>query len=78
VVAYTPIRQFYSPNYERFDPKNEQADIRTTLYWNPQVLTTKKPVVLSFFNNDVSKSFRVVIEGMTREGMLTHYEQIME
>ncbi|MGN6402253.1 MAG: hypothetical protein ACTHMD_17470 [Flavisolibacter sp.] len=80
VMGYTPIKEFYSPNYDRFDKRNEQKDVRTTLYWNPMVITTpqKRSVKLNFYNNDVSKSFRVVIEGMTKEGLLTHYEEIME
>jgi hypothetical protein len=80
IAGYTPIKQFYSPNYDRFDPRNDHLDIRTTLYWNPLLLTTQKnkTIKLNFYNNDVTKSFRVVIEGMTRDGLLTHYEQIME
>lgn len=80
VSGYTAIRQFYSPNYSSFNAANEKRDIRTTLYWNPQVTTTalKNKVRIFFYNNDVSKSFRVVIEGMTKDGQLTHLEQIME
>jgi hypothetical protein len=80
IAGYTPVKQFYSPNYERFDQRNEQQDIRTTLYWNPLITTSPKSpkVKLTFFNNDISQSFRVVIEGVTKEGLLTHYEQIME
>lgn len=80
VFGYTPIREFYAPNYSTFNQQNEQRDIRTTLYWNPAVLTSpeKKSTVLTFYNNDVSKAFRVVIEGMTRDGRLAHVEQIME
>jgi len=80
VAGYTPIKQFYSPNYDRFDPRNDHLDIRTTLYWNPLLETTQKnkTIKLSFYNNDVTQSFRVVIEGMTKDGLLTHYEQIME
>jgi hypothetical protein len=80
VAGYTPIKQFYSPNYDSFDPKNQQPDVRTTIYWNPQLRTTakKRTVTVSFYNNDVTKSFRVVIEGMTKDGLLSHYEQIME
>ena len=37
-----------------------------------------RQVVLTFYNNDVSNAFRVVIEGMTRDGRLAHLEQIME
>ena len=80
VSGYSPIRQFYSPNYSSFSVANEKRDLRTTLYWNPQVATTplKNKMKLSFYNNDVSKSFRVVIEGITKDGQLVHLEQIME
>ncbi len=80
VFGYTPIRQFYSPNYASLNPLNEQQDLRTTLYWNPAVTTTPQQpqVILSFYNNDVTKAFRVVIEGFTKDGRLAHVEQVME
>lgn len=80
IVGYTPLKEFYSPNYSSFNQHNEQPDIRTTLYWNPMVMTTatRRSIVFSFYNNDVTKAFRIVIEGVSKEGLLTHYEQIME
>ncbi|MGZ8541829.1 MAG: hypothetical protein ACXWV6_14335, partial [Chitinophagaceae bacterium] len=80
VSGYTSIKEFYSPNYATFNTRNEQPDLRTTLYWNPSVITApqKNQVVLSFYNNDVSQAFRVIIEGMTRDGKLAHIEQMME
>jgi hypothetical protein len=80
IAGYTPIREFYSPNYDRFDKRNDQKDVRTTLFWSPMIITTGKSrlVKLSFFNNDVTKAFRVVIEGVSKEGLLTHYEEVME
>ncbi len=80
VTGYSLIRQFYAPNYDTYKSENERRDVRTTLYWNPQVVTTpqKNQVTLTFYNNDVTKAFRVVIEGMTHEGQLAHVEQIME
>jgi hypothetical protein len=74
------IKEFYAPNYGSFKPGNDQRDLRTTLYWNPSIILTpqKRETVLTFYNNDVSKAFRVIIEGMTRDGRLTHIEQIME
>lgn len=79
-TGYTAIRQFYSPDYSTIKEENEKQDLRTTLYWNPQVQTSagKNKVVLSFYNNDVTKAFRVVIEGMTKDGRLAHVVQIME
>jgi hypothetical protein len=80
ITGYTPIRQFYSPNYGTFDPRHEQRDLRTTLYWNPFITTAGKQnsVKLTFYNNDVTKAFRVIIEGITKEGQLTHFETIIE
>ena len=80
VFGYNSVKEFYSPNYATFNQRNEQRDIRTTLYWNPSISTTpqKNKIVVSFYNNDVSQSFRVVLEGMTRDGKLAHIEQIME
>jgi len=75
VTGYTAIRQFYSPDYDTTN--TDQKDLRTTLYWNPSVITTpaQNKVTLSFFNNDVSHSMRVIIEGMNKEGQLTHEEK---
>jgi hypothetical protein len=80
IAGYSPIKEFYSPNYDRFDPRNDRLDIRSTLFWSPIISANQKnkTVKLSFYNNDVTKAFRVVIEGMTKDGLLTHYEQIME
>jgi hypothetical protein len=80
VSGYTPIKQFFAPNYSSFQQRNEERDLRTTLYWNPLLTTTpsKQMVKFTFHNNDVSQSFRVVIEGMSSDGKLTRLEQIME
>ena len=61
-------------------PENEKKDIRTTLYWNPNIILSpgKRQAVVTFYNNDVSDYFRVVIEGMTSDGRLAHIEQVME
>jgi hypothetical protein len=79
VMGYSNIREFYSPDYSRFDRRNEQPDVRTTLYWNPGVIATKgRPVKLSFYNNDVTKAFRIIITGMTKDGLMTYHQEMME
>ena len=80
VSGYTAIRQFYSPNYEAVSEDNDKKDLRSTIYWNPSVVTVpgKNKVILTFFNNDITNAFRVVIEGMTKDGRLAHVEQVME
>jgi hypothetical protein len=80
VSGYTAIRQFYSPDYETLTPENDKKDLRTTLYWNPSVITVpgQNKVTLKFFNNDITDAFRIIIEGMTKDGRLAHVEQKME
>lgn len=80
VSGYTAIRQFYSPDYSKVSEENEKQDLRTTLYWNPRVETNgvNNKVLLTFYNTDVTKAFRVVIEGMTKDGRLAHVVQVME
>jgi len=80
VQGYNSMKEFYSPNYLSFDPANDKKDLRTTLYWNPNVNTTplKNNALLKFYNNDISNAFRVVIEGMSADGRLVHLESIMD
>jgi hypothetical protein len=78
LTGYTNYKEFYSPNYTAEPTK--VPDVRTTLYWNPYVLTDKKTklVKLNFFNNDVTTKFRIVIEGMNAAGKLTRIEKIIQ
>ncbi len=80
VIGYTIMKDFYSPNYGTIDSRNEAQDVRSTLYWNPMILTTGEnhKIVLSFYNNDVTDAFRVIVEGVTKDGRLTHVEKVLE
>ncbi len=80
IMGYSIIRDFYSPNYQVFDQKNEQADYRTTLLWEPMILTKpgKSKKIIAFFNTDITKSFRIIIEGVSSDGQLTRFEQVID
>jgi hypothetical protein len=80
LVGYSMPKEFYSPNYLENSPLNEAEDLRTTLYWKPYLLTDKESrrVSIDFFNNDISKKLRVVLEGFNEDGKLTHIEQIIQ
>ncbi len=81
VEGYTNIREFYSPKYLTTEPApGADRDVRTTLYWNPNVTIDPrtKQAVISFYNNDVTDAFRVVIQGMTADGKIAHLEERME
>jgi hypothetical protein len=80
LIGYSMPKEFYSPNYLVNNPLNEAEDLRTTLYWKPFVLTDRdnKRISVDFFNNDITKKFRVVLEGFNEDGKLTHIEQIVQ
>jgi len=80
LVGYAVMKEFYVPNYLENNPENEKEDIRTTLYWKPFVLTDKdnRKVSIKFFNNDISKKLRIVLEGVNEDGKLTHIEKIIQ
>ena len=73
--GYSVIKEFYSPDY-RVD-KSKKADQRITLYWNPSVIVADKnpKIPLVFYNNDRSRQFKVVIEGLTTEGKMLMIEK---
>ena len=78
LAGYTPYKEFYSPNYSVNN--TSQPDVRTTLYWNPFVLTDKKNKTyrIEFYNNDISKKLRIILEGVNAEGKLTRIEKILQ
>jgi hypothetical protein len=80
IPGYNSAKQFYSPDYSKYDERNTDADYRSTLYWNPFILTDKssRRQLFTFYNNDVTRRFRVVIEGCDEQGRLTRIEKIFE
>jgi hypothetical protein len=80
LIGYAAPKEFYNPDYLQNNPLNEAEDLRTTLYWKPYVLTGKdqKHIVFDFFNNDITRKLRIVLEGFNEDGKLTHIEQIIQ
>jgi hypothetical protein len=80
LTGYAAPKEFYSPDYSKEMAEHELPDIRTTLYWAPYILTDKNnhKITLHFYNNDVSKRLRIILEGMNEDGQLTRVEKIIE
>ena len=78
IPGYTPDREFFSPDYSTPSPDHDQEDVRTTLYWNPFIMTDKnnRRQFFTFYNNDITRKIRVVIEGINAEGKLTRMERV--
>lgn len=80
VAGYTYRKEFYSPNYAAISPMNDKEDVRSTLYWNPMVVTTTENhiVKFQFYNNDVTDSFRIILEGISKDGKVTRVEKVIQ
>lgn len=65
-------REFYSPSYDlRFADSLTEKDIRSTIYWNPEVHVDNTGIAqVTFFNSDVKTSIKGTIEGIGVGGLL--------
>lgn len=79
IRGFTPAKEFYSPDYAS-EPEALGGDARLTLYWNPNLLLlgAQHTARIAFYNNDMSKKLRIVVEGMGLNGKVTRVERIIE
>jgi hypothetical protein len=78
-IGYIPHREFYTPNYTENSQENIY-DLRTTLLWNPWITLDKnhQKVKIDFYNNDVTNTFRLVLEGMDNKGKLFSIQKVLK
>ena len=74
-LGYQLPVDFYSPKYDTQESKdNPNPDLRTTIYWKPDVLTDDEGnAELDFYSSDGSATYSVIIEGVSDDGKLIHY-----
>ena len=68
-VGFNVVKEFYSPDYD--DPKTNQQfqDLRSTIYWNPKLITDKNGTAkFSYFNASTPGNYRITIEGLDAFG----------
>jgi hypothetical protein len=76
--GYSVSREFYSVDYEVLSPSSSFTDIRPTLYWNPNLTPDKNGTgLIRFFNDDATKTFKVVIEGIDAEGKVLSIQKVI-
>jgi hypothetical protein len=79
-VGYTLVKEFYSPDYAISNPDHDLPDQRTTLYWNPflRADSATGSTQFSFYNNDLTERFHIVIEGMDDMGRIGRIDTTIE
>jgi TonB-dependent SusC/RagA subfamily outer membrane receptor len=70
-IGFTAMKQFYVPAYDKAETKKDMADFRSTIYWNPTVITdTTGNAKVNYFNADGTGTYRIVVEGLDIYGRL--------
>ncbi|MFI5159744.1 MAG: TonB-dependent receptor plug domain-containing protein [Sphingobacteriales bacterium] len=67
--GYYKAREFYSPKYNASNTSGGHPDVRSTIYWNPNVITdTSGNASFEYYNADGKGSYSVIIEGIDTNG----------
>jgi hypothetical protein len=71
-TGFYKAREFYSPKYDTpVAINNKQRDLRSTVYWKPELKTNKDgEAIFDFYNADGIGTYRVIIEGIDDKGNL--------
>ncbi|TAN02144.1 MAG: hypothetical protein EPN39_00490 [Chitinophagaceae bacterium] len=79
IPGYSIVRQFYSPDYSVNKKVNELPDKRATLYWNPDLVadSARHSITFSFYNTDITKRMRIIIEGISNDGKIGRVEEVI-
>lgn len=71
-LGFQPPAEFYSPRYDTALKRNSnKPDLRTTIYWNPDIKTSESgEVSFSFYTADANTTYSVVVEGISEDGKI--------
>ena len=74
--AYKPLvpvitKDFYSPKYALPQQETNIRDMRSTIYWNPEVMTDDNgKALISFYTSERSSNYLIILQGMDFRGGL--------
>jgi hypothetical protein len=68
--GYNEARIFYSPKHHVTLESGYKPDLRTTLFWEPNLrLENNKDLYLNYYNIDNSSTIKINVEGITTTGI---------
>lgn len=80
IKGYDVVKKFFSPYYDIKSVPQPDSDTRDLLLWQtilaPTIEIDKTRAV--FFNNDNSRRYKVIIQGITETGLPVYVEKIIE
>jgi len=70
-MGFYKARQFYSPKYDGNNWVGKQKDLRSTVYWNPEIKTGPDGnASFEYYNADTPGNYKIIIEGIDTDGNL--------
>jgi hypothetical protein len=70
ISGYSKPRIFYSPNHSSDDKSIYNPDLRTTLFWEPNIIIrNNEDSFLNYFNSDNLSTIKINVEGITNTGI---------
>ncbi|MDQ7948004.1 MAG: hypothetical protein REI93_04145 [Pedobacter sp.] len=70
-LNYGNARVFYEPKYNSTNRSSIRPDYRSTIYWNPNVMTDEKGLAnFSFFSADRKGTYTIWVEGADMQGKI--------
>ena len=77
---YSPIREYYAPEYQEPEKIDWTVpDRRTLLYWKPNIVTNSEGLAkTTFFNGDLTGKMVIICEGITSNGKVGYSELFFE
>ncbi|WP_460220090.1 hypothetical protein [Psychroserpens sp. MEBiC05023] len=71
ISVFAQEKEFYVPKYDNDDFNSNTLDLRTPLYWNPEITTDDQGrALIDYYNSDVKGDFIIILEAITNSGML--------
>jgi hypothetical protein len=78
MTGFNKSYSFFQPDYSRQESQTIE-DRRTTLFWNPDITFEKNGnAKIKFYNNSSAKSFKIIIQGMDKNGKFYFIESYLQ
>lgn len=77
--GYAVVREFYSPDYSVAQKNPSMQDLRTTIYWKPDLVTDEQgETAVSFYTADEPGQYQIIVEGIDLNGRIGHKTLFVE
>ncbi len=68
-TGFYKAREFYAPKYDNPGLQNKQPDLRSTIYWKPELKTDADGnASFEYYNADGAGTCKIIIEGIDKDG----------